>query len=415
MGTLASLARDLTEAVETLGAELALKRALEMVEHPGELAGGETGEEREGDSLADLRRFAALLALLEANVAHECLAPPMVRRLLKLATSLLEQHDVGPVGSPLSFLHARLGRIASDNAARTGQLLAAMWHAETAAVAQTQGQGPSAAESLLERARHYLRRGDCEAAELCVGKAGVVGLDGAAIPEASMLLARAARLRGCPDRVLPLLGEGEIAAWPESARRAAQWEQYCLAASLEQDLVPMLKAVGRRGTHRRLTYVAEAHLWASAMASTRWSARLPAAQSVAQAFAAELRESQALRALMRAVRALERCRLAQGSPQQRLATLGEVATQGELLPDIGQQLLFLVGATRACVRARQPGFAQLLLGEYRRVSLVVTLGGSGDALNLARDLVLDPTVTAAHADAKPPGERRRQRRLKAVG
>ena len=163
-----------------------------------------------------------------------------------------------------------------------------------------------------------------------------------------------------------------------------EWELYCITASNEGDIEPMIRSVQKKGTHFQGVYILEAYLWALASSQRQWLARLPKLSTITRRKDLGVKD---IPFFYKAVKCLLECQDSTVPFIIRIKSLGVIVKSTQDFVAIDRQMLFYVAAARWLAKSHSQTLAATVLGEYEGLSLKVSSGIHNDVLGLADDLI----------------------------
>jgi hypothetical protein len=233
----------------------------------------------------------------------------------------------------------------------------------------------TSALSAFATANRFMRLGDLDLADAYYGRLLEADRDSPYRVDAQLRRLKIARLRGDDEwferRLQEILSIPELSP---SLRLEADWEVAVRQMQPAGNLAPILKMVGKRGTHYLAGYIVEATLIGLAHPDRAWLKLLPSME--------QLRKKTELQAF-RLEHQFEVTRLIQSaydpdlSIARRLDRLTEIVQQIGCMIQIDHEVLAWLALQRVCERTEvraAHSTAELAQAQYRALSLRLTAG-----------------------------------------
>ncbi len=348
---------------------LALKRVAEL--------------EDDATPQGQLRRFVYVISSLVHHAKDGGLSRSQVKRAKDLALTLLRANGVLPGASRLDFLYGELHLVLSQIYRKFGLQWQAAWEHQQALHRSRRSAGPNAGFEALGMGNRALRLGHVTLALGEFRRADAQELSPKDLEKVRLGIAKTLRLSGdfaAAKAALAELGRLELS---EEARLECEWEGFCITATVEKNLAPMVRAVRRQGSHRHGIYVLEASLWTKAAEQREWQDQVLSVKSMAKH---QGLKPQRYGFFYAAARELDACYDLEIPLPLRIEGLGDVLAQTSKLTTVDKELLVWGAAARFLARSHAVSHAALALSEYVSLSLKLTGGRTSDALGLLGDM-----------------------------
>lgn len=334
---------------------------------------------------ARLRCFVYIMSALVQNQRRRCLKRPQLEGLVQRALIILQVQGIVPGGSRHAFLYGELHQVRSLTLRRDGQTWRAAWEQQLGAAFSRGSDAIDLGHQALASGNRSLRLGNATQALAAFARAEAEGLDARGASLASIGRARALRIQGD----IPGARRAAAAALatkdltPE-AHTELMWEAFCLDATTDGALLPMVNATRLGKSHAAPEYVIEAFLWAIAAPSKAFIDRVVKMATLARR---EDTRPKALGQLLKIALTLEDCYDPAIPFAIRLERLGEVLASAKKVLNVDKELLAWLAAARWLARAHAFALASLCLKEYEQLSLRLSDGRSPDAMGMGADLL----------------------------
>lgn len=341
--------------------------------------------ELEDDASAEgqLRRFVYVISSLVHHAKDGGLSRSQVKKAKDLALTLLRANGVLPGSSRLDFLYGELHLVLSQIYRKLGLQWQAAWEHQQALHRSRRSAGPNSGFEALGMGNRALRLGHVALALGEFRRADAEELAPKDKEKVRLGIAKTLRLSGDFAEARAMLQTLARADLSEEARLECDWEGFCISATVDKNLAPMVAAVRRQGTHRQGIYVLEASLWTKAAEQREWQDQILTVKSMAKH---QGLKPQRYGFFYAAARELEACYDLEIPLPIRIERLGDVLAQTSKLTTIDKELLVWGAAARFLARSHAVSHAALALSEYASLSLKLTGGRSADALGLCGDM-----------------------------
>jgi predicted unusual protein kinase regulating ubiquinone biosynthesis (AarF/ABC1/UbiB family) len=352
------------------------------------------------------RRFVHIVSLLAWHEREDFLSNAQVNGLFDTANAILRIHGIPEESSKMSGLHGELRLLRSQLRRKEGRLLEAAWDAVVARSVSGRGELEEgrAALAIALRAK---RRGETRLALAAFADAEAHAVDRPTLERARLgriqLLRLAGHLGEAEELSSELARDRDLSA---AARLELDWEAMCRKVRKTSNLLPLVLATGRGGSHRHSSYVIESTVWVKTSSHRRYLERVPKVESIRRAFPDNVRRGAPNGRFFDVALRLDRCYDLEIPLVLRLDELGVAFAEATRLPTIDKELLVWAAAARWLARSKQPAPLELVLAEYRALSARVTMGASEDALGMLGDLLTPRQEGADGADIITSGASR---------
>lgn len=335
-----------------------------------------------------LKLYVYIMSALVHHERYGGLSSSEIKKLVIYAYEVLRIQKVAPINSTLSFLYAEIHLILSQIFRKSGKIWAAAWEHQVS-VQYTRADPPGGPSlQAISKGIRALSIGHGNRAVQEFTRADSVQETRQQFEKARIGLVRSLRLTGqfakADSLILETLSEKSLS---DKFANELRWESFCLIASREQNLDPMLKSIQTGKSHFQAIYIAEAFLWTQALRERRWEDRLLKMRTLARK--SEL-APRSLGLFLKAVLVLEKCRDVEIPLINRVRSLGEILEKESSFSAIDRRLLFLLASARWLARSRLTDLAAITLCEYRALSQKLSDAQNHDILNLAGDMYNRP-------------------------
>ncbi len=367
------------EAIETSNVpgypRARLEFALQRVEEAG----------RDDAPIGRLHAFLFALAALEQHAEQGGLTAAETRRLAAAGLSILRLMRIDPESSKLAFLHADMHRVMGRIHQGEGRSWAASWELWLAGNVTSAQKGDLSANDLHAKGISALRRGHTELALAHFDLASNQSASHETLARIACGKARCLRFFGEHVEARAILIAGAKLYGIEPARKdEIAWELLRLDAfTQEPNAGVMLDAVATGGPHFVAERIIEASLVAMAAPSKRWLGQLRSMRRLSRYKELGLGRQGPLH---RAALALEAAQDASIPIGVRIDGIGTTLAEVDAVPTLEFELLVRAAITRWLSRNQQYPLAELVLSEYRGLSLKATNGRRADAIGILDDL-----------------------------
>jgi hypothetical protein len=333
------------------------------------------------------RRFVHIVSLLALHEREDFLSNAQVNGLFDTANAILRIHGIPEESSKMSGLHGELRLLRSQLHRKEGRLLEAAWDAVVARSVSGRGELEEgrAALAIAIRAK---RRGQTSLALAAFADAEAHAVDRPTRERARLgriqLLRLAGHLGEAEELSAALARDRDLSA---AARLELDWEGMCRKARKTNEILPLVLASGRGGSHRHSSYVIESTIWVKTSSHRRYLERVPKVESIRRAFPDNVRRGASNGRLFEVALRLDRCYDQDIPLVLRLDELGVALAEATRLPTIDKELLVWAAAARWLARSKLQAPLEFVLAEYRALSARVTMGASEDALGMLGDLL----------------------------
>ena len=333
------------------------------------------------------RRFVHVVGLIAWHEREDFLSSSQVNGLFDTASAILRIQGIPEETSKMSFLHGELRLLRSQLRRKEGRSIESIWDALLAR--SVSGRSPlEEGRAALAIALRLMRRGETRLAMSAFAEAETQAKDRGTRERACLgriqLLRLAGKLSESEHYASLLLAEGELSL---EASLELEWERICRQTRESGEVLPLVLASSRGGSHRHASYVIESTIWVKVCAAKTVLTRVPKVESIRRSFPDNIRRGAPLGRFYEVALRLDRCYDTEIPRMFRLDELGWVLAEATRLPTLDKELLAWAAAARWLSRNKQPKKLEFVLAEYRALSLRVTMGGGDDALGLLSDLI----------------------------
>jgi hypothetical protein len=341
-------------------------------------------------SNSQMERFIYVVSALIHQLKFGGLKAPEVSQLVTLGLGILKIQGIEISNSRLSHLYGELYSAKSQISFRNGEPLKSIFEQQLARYSSGRNQLGSEAYRIYSMAIRLLGLGlavqalaHFEAAEaLAQGD----GADSGVALNARLSQIKCLRLMAKPQEARDRL-DNTRENWRkvrndtiEVLTQELAWEEYCLAAQVEGDLNPMLKAI--KSSHKRGVYILEAHLWVRAISDTFASKKLKPLEYYSRKKLIDLKSSGYC---YKVLQAFEICYATNLPMSQRMHQLANVLLKVKRLAAIDKELLTWAAATRFFSRNKYLPLATVSYSEYQMTSGKLSGGESADIMGLFKN------------------------------
>lgn len=333
-----------------------------------------------------LKRFVSIIFMLDWHNRFKMLASPQIGQLADTARNILKAYGIHPETSKLSWMYGEIELVLAQSRRREGRFFEATWHSGMALYHSRKGGIGDPGFQYLISAMRAVRLGNFDLAFEAFVKTELTTKD-----PGQKLQARVNRVQ-----ILRLLGKYEEASYlidqtsairevPFAVQLELNWERYCLDALEHGNLIGIINAVGRNGSHRHPSYMLESTLWVKCFQSKAFLGKVPRAESIKRAFPGAINRNSVNYLLYECAHQLDLCYDNEIPILVRLNDLGRCLSQASRLITLDKELLFWGAAARWLGRYHQPMMAVFCSSEYKALSLRISGGQSADSLKLNLD------------------------------
>lgn len=340
--------------------------------------------EKTGGKETKLEAYVLVMSALVHHERHGGLTARQIIGIVELGRGILRLHGVDPETSRVSHVWGDLYSVHAQICLRAGRHWEAAWQLELASRYAGDETRDRRGKVKLAFARQALRQGHAYLAKKQLDE-----LDSSQYADPTRERARLhstilTRLQGDYDTASELakkaLSNSEL---DQRMRAEYRWEEVCIVASRDSNLLPMLNSVRRGGEHFEANYILEAALWCLSMREKRWLEQMPGIASLQRN--KMLRPGQST-ALYKFVETILACYDSDIPMPIRLEKLGEQLSDIAQMSTIELEALCWLAAGKWLFRIKSENLASLVLGEYQSASMRLTEGSCSDCLNLAEGI-----------------------------
>ena len=313
------------------------------------------------------------------------LSDSQIKKMLGLAYSLLQIQGIQPETSTLGFLYGEIHMALSQIYRTNGDHFAAAWEQQVShQVSKRSPPGGESYQSLAKAIRAFrlgqIDRAYSEYLSVESNNASPKNNERAMIGRIRCMRLKK-NFEACKTLIDNLFEHHNIST---KFALELEWELYCIHASQDANLEPMIKSIQKKGTHHQAVYIMEAFLWALAWPQRNWVERLPKMSTVARNKELGAKSNPFF---LKAVSCLEDCQDSSIPFIIRIKALGNILKSSNEFLAIDRELLFYIASSRWLAKSHSKTLAATVLGEYEGLSAKITQGSSADVLNIAQDLM----------------------------
>lgn len=333
----------------------------------------------DGDALT----FFAVVEALMIDGGRGVLSLSEIRRITDMARMILKIHKIPEYDSDLSFMHAMLFTALSKASDVCRTYRKAILESDIAGRARSEGGTQSEADDCFCNGMRLLRLGHTRVASIALKSAATLfrQVVDPRWEDALVLYVRSLRLAQEFEDAIQLIEDHIDLSCRQEIIHALSWEKICLQAQQQGGPGLLATATGRRRSYRRFMELATFQLWALASDPIRWERVLSKTRTFREMPLTDMVRAQERSFLIDAIEALERCR-SDGLVHERASQLGHLVDRLDRFPTVELKCLFMVAAARWLLEMKIFTTAEILLVEYREISLRMTMGRSSDVFNV---------------------------------
>ncbi len=346
------------------------------------------------DSLAKssadrLRTLALAFVVLRDEMRDRSMTAAQIDELTRAGEMLLKVEGIEAGTSQLSHLHGELAGFRTLALVARGAYPEAAWTAfEADRLAMRSTDEHEEAKRLLLMAKQTLRLGQTR---LTIELLSVVasGPTGALRDEAMALTFDALRLSGDREAAGRFAHSyGDNPSIGAATRSHLEWGQALLDFIAQESADHLMHVTAREGRFYGASQLVDVSLLFKACKSRAWIGSTLKPKTIKRAFPAETAAvKRDLHFACQCLEALDDAYDATLPLDSRLTALKTAFLARDTFANLERELLLLAALGRCLARLRQDGFAALVIGEYRKLSLTASTGASQDVLGLMTDLL----------------------------
>lgn len=353
------------------------KRMNLIMQRIRELENGET-------SLDQLRCYIYIVSALAHHLSEGGgLTLAQINRLANFAHIILRVQGIKPNVSHISFvygeLHLALSRIYRDE----GEPILAAWEQDMATRLAHGGSSFSEGMTIVSQAIRVANLGYGLWALTLFEQAEGLGLNRRYLVLSQLGRLRLLRLLHRYDEADSLSNQMTNGSdLSDKEKSEIHWEKLCREAQKSGNIIPLLQAASKRGSHYEPIYTLEAQLW---FRSIQNPPETPQPSKV-RTLSRDIKIHQA-GFLYECVKELEQC-IDENIPfEQRLRSLGQKIARHNELVNIDIQLLFLAASARWLATKQSSFLTSVTLREYRTLCWNLSDGHINDSTSLLGDII----------------------------
>ncbi|SMF68747.1 hypothetical protein SAMN06296036_12460 [Pseudobacteriovorax antillogorgiicola] len=344
---------------------------------------------REREASSDPKDLLELYVYIMSALVHHKnwggLSQQQIKKMVTLAYSILQMQDIQPETSTLGFLYGELHMALSQIYRTSGEHFSGAWEQQVSHHVSKKNPPGGESYQALAKAIRAFRLGQVARAYREYLSVETAEISRSQKESAMIGRIRCLRLDQRFDEAKELITQIESGAERSTKfSRELTWEAFCIKASLEQDLEPMIQSVQRKGSHYQAVYIMEAYLWSLAWPQRQWLDRLPKMSTIARNKKLQAKD---LGFFMKAVLCLEECLDSSIPLVIRIKALGQMLKDSNQFIAIDRELLFFIASARWLAKSHSPTLAAIVLGEYEGLSSKISRGACLDVLQVADDLL----------------------------
>ncbi len=342
--------------------------------------------ETQFEPTAQLKRLIYIISALVHHDRFGGLSDVQVERLSQVAEAIIQTHGIKPGSSKLGFLFGELHFVRSQIYRKRGSHWRSAWEQHVGILHTRPGPlvgGDSF--QLMAMANRALRLANTTLAIQHYLKAEDQGLSDDQLALARIGRIRALRLSGDLQQSRQLADEtSTLEHLTMDHQLELGWERLCRNVTEKNDMTTMLKAIRKRGSHYRASYLWEGFMWAASSSNINHLNKTIKLKNLMRV--KELKPHH-LGYFMDCGIMLERCYDSEYPLVRRYEFLGNQLFQAENLLNVDKVLLLWAAASRWLFRRKAFALASLTLNEYRALSMRLSNAKQPDVLGLTADLM----------------------------
>lgn len=308
-----------------------------------------------------------------------------VKNLFQLGQGILKLNKIQSSSSKLGFLYGDLHLVQSFVLRREGRKWQAGWEQQISFYLSQRSKSSRAGFQSLSVGIQLLRMGHADQAIEELKQVRSSELSPSARVRAQLEELKCYRLMRNEkdfDRVYEILGKTSTLSPDECKER--EWEHLSFEAQQTGDIQNLVAAVLSKRSHHDPEYILDAFLWTRVVSSREWMNRYPSLRKLAPNISFKRTE---LGILSRCVMAMEEAYDSEIPYLIRLQKIGDLLSQCGAFRTTDHELLVWAAVARWLSRQGSNGFLNIVLSEYRSLSLSLSLGKNPDSLGILADLL----------------------------
>jgi hypothetical protein len=336
------------------------------------------------DPVNQLYCFFYIIALLVQHQKIGCLNPKEVMDLIDHAKAILLLMKIDNSAHPLAYLMGDVYALSSQISRKSGNHWESSWEQHNANRFHLYEKARRVDGKKMALGIRSMRLGQLRVARLRFQEVLERTQDDKLKVQAGLNLLRLLRWQNEFESWNRVRGDLACQNLSESEQKELSWEIICRNVMEDTQLRPCINAISIKGSHFSPVYVCEGFLWCYAHADSEWRKNLTRMESHRKNTALKLRH---MHFHLKACLALEQAYDKSVAFERRLSDIGTMIASRQNLPSMEMEMLFSIAVVRWLTANGIRDLAQLVLEDYRILSLIATGGKSEDNLKTAADLM----------------------------